>query len=165
MMQTEFQIGEHVVYPGYGVAKVTNIDTKKIMGNPQRFYCLEILDGGMTIMVPQSNTHNVGLRSVIGQGEAGRVLGVLKKRTIMKVDHQTWNRRYREYMEKIKTGNVYEIAKVLRDLFLLKTDKELSFGEKKMLDKARGLLIKELALATQSKESEIDNKIQKTFNG
>ena len=81
-----------------------------------------------------------------------------------KIDHQTWNRRYREYMEKIKTGNVYEIAKVLRDLFLLKTDKELSFGEKKMLDKARGLLTKELALATQSKESDIENKIQKTFN-
>ena len=164
MIQAQFQIGEHVVYPGHGVAQITNIDTKKIMGRPQKFYCLKILEGGTTIMIPQSNAHNVGVRSLINQGEVGQVLNLLKKKTAMKIDNQTWNRRYREYMEKIKTGDIYEVAKVLRDLFLLKTDKELSFGEKKMLDKARKLLIKELALATKTKESDIENKMQKIFS-
>ena len=79
-----------------------------------------------------------------------------------KIDNQTWNRRYREYMEKIKTGSVYEIAEVLRDLFLLKVDKELSFGERKMLDTARGLLLKELALATSKEELQAE-EVQKIF--
>lgn len=162
----EFQIGEHVVYPGYGVAKVVNIDSKEIMGKPQKFYSLEILEGGMKVMVPAGNTNHIGVRSLINQGEAGEVLDILKKKkpTPVKIDHQTWNRRYREYMEKIKTGNIYEIARVLRDLFLLKGDKALSFGERKMMNKARGLLIKELALVTKSKEAEIDQRMQKIFN-
>ncbi len=163
-MQTQFQIGEHVVYPGHGVARVTNINTQKIMGKPQTFYCLQILEGGMKIMVPQSNAHNVGVRSLINQGEAVQVLSLLKRHKLDKIDNQTWNRRYREYMEKIKTGNIYEVARVLRDLFLLKVDKQLSFGEKKMLNKARGLLIKELAIATKSKEADIEGKMKKIFN-
>lgn len=160
----QFQIGEHVVYPGHGVAKVVNIDSKSIMGRPQKFYSLEILEGGMKVMVPESNADHIGMRSLIDQGEAGDVMDLLKKPTPLKIDHQTWNRRYREYMEKIKTGNVYEIAMVLRDLFVLKGGKDLSFGERKMMDKARGLLIKELALVTKSKEADIDQKMQKIFN-
>ena len=85
------------------------------------------------------------------------------KKTDVKIDNQTWNRRYREYMEKIKTGSVFEIAEVLRDLFLLKVDKELSFGERKMLDTARTLLIKELALATQNNEEKIELEVKQIF--
>ena len=101
----------------------------------------------MKIMIPKANVASVGLRPIISQEEAGKVLAILKE-TNVKIDNQTWNRRYREYMEKIKTGSVFEIAEVLRDLFLLKVDKELSFGERNMRDTARDLLLKELSLAT-----------------
>ena len=102
-------------------------------------------------MVPLDNVKSVGLRPIISSTEATEVLNILRM-TEVKIDNQTWNRRYREYMEKIKTGSVFEIAAVLRDLFLLKVDKELSFGERKMLDTARGLLMKELTLATTQEE-------------
>jgi CarD family transcriptional regulator len=89
-------------------------------------------------------------------------LGILKEKNV-KIDNQTWNRRYREYMEKIKTGSVYEIAEVLRDLFVLKVDKELSFGERKMLDTARNLLLKELSLATDKEKLFQEEEVKQIF--
>jgi CarD family transcriptional regulator len=91
------------------------------------------------------------------------VYGILKQKDIS-VDSATWNRRYREYMEKIKTGSVFEIAEVLRDLYLLKFDKDLSFGERKMLDTARNLLIKELSLAKGVNEDDIETDLKQIFN-
>lgn len=146
-----FKVGDNAVYPGHGVGKVVSIDTKEILGQKKTFYSIQILDSGMKIMVPLDNVKSVGLRPIISSTEAAEVLNILKM-TEVKIDNQTWNRRYREYMEKIKTGSVFEIAAVLRDLFLLKVDKELSFGERKMLDTARGLLMKELSLATTQEE-------------
>jgi CarD family transcriptional regulator len=143
----EFKVGDNAVYPGHGVGRVNAIETKEIAGTKLTFYSIQILDSGMKIMVPQMNVKSVGLRPIISKEEAILVVSILKQ-TDVKIDNQTWNRRYREYMEKIKTGGVREIAEVLRDLFLLKVDKELSFGERKMLDTARSLLIKELILAT-----------------
>lgn len=147
----EFKVGDNAVYPGHGVGKVTSIDTKEILGQKKTFYSVQILETGMKIMVPLDNAKAVGLRPIISKDEASKVIEILKQ-TNVKVDNQTWNRRYRDYMEKIKTGSVYEIAAVLRDLFVLKVDKELSFGERKMLDTARGLLMKELSLATTKEE-------------
>ncbi len=147
----EFNVGDNAVYPGHGVGRVTAIEAKEIFGTKHEFYTIQILESGMKIMIPKKNVESVGLRPIISKEEAGRVISILKQ-TNVKIDNQTWNRRYREYMEKIKTGSVYEIAEVLRDLFLLKVDKELSFGERKMLDTARGLLLKELSLATSREE-------------
>lgn len=153
-----FQVGDHAVYPGHGVGKVVAIESKEIMGAKLEFYSVQILDTGLKIMVPKTTVNSVGLRPIISEQEAGQVIDILKVKDV-KIDNQTWNRRYREYMEKIKTGSVYEIAEVLRDLFLLKVDKELSFGERKMLETARGLLMKELSLAvnkdTLAKEDEV----------
>ncbi len=146
-----FNVGDNAVYPGHGVGRVTAIETKEILGNKQTFYSLLILETGMKIMIPRDNVMSVGLRPIISKEEANTVLGILKEKDV-KIDNQTWNRRYREYMEKIKTGSVFEIAEVLRDLFLLKADKELSFGERKMLDSARTLLLKELSLATSQED-------------
>lgn len=157
-----FKVGDNAVYPGYGVGEISSIETKEIMGTQHTFYTIRILDSGMKIMVPKKNAQTVGLRPIITRTEAEGVIEVLK-RTDVKIDNQTWNRRYREYMEKIKTGSVFEIAEVLRDLFLLKVDKELSFGERKMLDTARSLLIKELALATNSAEENIENEVKLIF--
>ncbi len=146
-----FNVGDNAVYPGHGVGKVTAIESKEIFGKKHEFYSIQILENGMKIMIPKDNVASVGLRPIISREEAAKVIGILRE-TDVKIDNQTWNRRYREYMEKIKTGSVYEIAEVLRDLFLLKVDKELSFGERKMLDTARGLLLKELSLATSREE-------------
>ena len=158
----EFKVGDNAVYPGHGVGRVNAIETKEIAGTKLTFYSIQILDSGMKIMVPQANVKNVGLRPIISREEAYSVIGILKE-TNVKIDNQTWNRRYREYMEKIKTGGVREIAEVLRDLFLLKVDKELSFGERKMLDTARNLLVKELAIARAHPEEKIMEELRTIF--
>jgi len=158
-----FKVGDKAVYPAHGVGKVTGIETQQIAGSKERFYIIEILENGMKIMVPTHKVNDVGLRNVISRKQAERVYQILKKREASS-DNQTWNRRYREYMEKIKTGSVYEVAEVLRDLYLLKFDKELSFGERKMLDMAKSLLIKELAIAKRKKEEDIQSELDKIFS-
>lgn len=157
-----FNVGDNAVYPGYGVGQITAIETKEISGTRLTFYSLKILETGMKIMVPKHNAESVGLRPIISRQETSKVIKILKEKEI-RVDNQTWNRRYREYMEKIKTGSVYEIAEVLRDLFLLKVDKELSFGERKMLDTARNLLLKELSLATGHEELRSEGEVAAIF--
>ena len=160
--EVTFAVGDNAVYPGHGVGKVTAIETKEIFGKKHEFYTIQILEGGMKILIPKDKFESVGLRPIISREEAGKVIEILKE-TNVRIDNQTWNRRYREYMEKIKTGSVYEIAAVLRDLFLLKVDKELSFGERKMLDTARGLLLKELSLATSREELAAQDEVRAIF--
>lgn len=158
----EFNVGDKAVYPGQGVGEVLGIEHKEIMGQRQSFYVLRILDNGMRIMIPINKVNSVGLRDVIDGNKAKEVYKILRK-TNVSVDATTWNRRYREYMEKIKTGSVFEIAEVLRDLYLLKFDKDLSFGERKMFDTARALLIKELAIAKNCDEEQIERDFEKIF--
>ena len=131
-------------------------------GNKTAVYILKVLETGLKIMVPTSNADSVGLRDLITAKQVKEVYSILKSRDIPR-DTQTWNRRYREYMEKIKTGSVFEIAEVLRDLCVLRLTKELSFGERKMLDTARSLLVKELAIAKGVEESKISSEIDAIF--
>lgn len=159
----EFRVGDMAVYPAHGVGRVHSIETREIAGNTHRFYILKILDSGMTIMVPTGNVRNVGLREVISASEVDIVYDILKERDIS-ICEQTWNRRYREYMDKIKTGSIYEIAEVLRDLMLLRYEKELSFGERKMLDTARTLIIKELSIAQSIEETDVSEEIDTIFD-
>jgi CarD family transcriptional regulator len=154
-----FQIGDKAVYPGHGVGVIEAIESKQISGKAQMFYILRIIDNGMTIMIPRDHVEAVKLREVIRKIDISKVIQILKDRDVT-VDNQTWNRRYREYMDKINTGSIYEIAKVLRDLHLLKTEKDLSFGERKIMDVARNLLVKELAIARNVKESDILKEIK-----
>jgi len=161
-MPINFKPGDKAVYPAHGVGEVKAIETREISGNKQTFYILKILENGMTIMVPTQNVKSVGLREIISEDQVDEVYSILQERDIT-VDNQTWNRRYREYMDKIKSGSVYEIAEVLRDLSMLKFEKELSFGERKMLDTARSLLVKELAIAQGISEEDVFKEIQKIF--
>jgi CarD family transcriptional regulator len=161
-LNREFKVGDVAVYPAHGVGKVDSIEEREIAGNRHKFYILKILDTGMTIMVPTGNVRSVGLREVINESEVDIVYDILRERDIS-INEQTWNRRYREYMDKIKTGSIYEIAEVLRDLMLLRYEKELSFGERKMLDTARTLIVKELAVAQSSSEEDIDGEIDSIF--
>ena len=155
----EFQVGEKAVYPGYGVAEITKIENREISGSQQRFYVLRVLGKEMTLMVPMSNADSVGLRNIIGAVEVEQVYDVLRKRG-EKISTATWNRRYREYMEKIRTGSLTEIATVLRDLCLLRSDKDLSYGERNMLETARALLVQELALAKGQGEETVEAEIE-----
>jgi CarD family transcriptional regulator len=158
----EFKVGQKVVYPGHGVGQIVTIESKEIAGKSISFYMVRILESDVTVMVPLDKIDNVGLRPTATPEEVQKVYTMLKKKEIV-VEQTTWNRRYREYMEKIKTGSIYEIAEVLRDLYRLKTDKDLSFGERKMLDTAKSLLVKELSLAQKIKEETIEEEIKEIF--
>lgn len=154
-----FKIGELAVYPAHGVGIIQSIESRRISGDYQDFYIMKILGNSMTIMIPTKNARAVGLREVIDAKEVPRVYKILRERKV-EVDNQTWNRRYREYMEKIKTGSVFEVAAVLRDLYTLKSDKDLSFGERKILDTAKNLLIKELSIAKNTEEAQIQKDLE-----
>jgi CarD family transcriptional regulator len=158
-----FKIGDLAVYPAHGVGLIERIETQKISGLTQDFYVMRILENDMIIMIPTQNVSSVGLRGIIGQKEVPKLYSILKKKKA-NADNQTWNRRYREYMEKIKTGSVFEVAEVYRDLLTLKVEKELSFGERKMLDTARTLLVKEISLAKRVKEEQIERDLEKIFS-
>jgi CarD family transcriptional regulator len=158
-----FKVGDLAVYPAQGVGRIEAIETREISGQKQDFYIMKILENNMIIMIPVNNVESVGLRDIIDKGQVQEVYEIMKKRDIPP-DNQTWNRRYREYMEKIKTGSVYEVAEVLRNLYLLKVDKDLSFGERKMLDTAQGLLLKELSIAKKTDESTVMSDIKAIFN-
>src|SRR4030095_11504440 len=115
------------------------------------------------VYVPTSNVSSVKLREIISEKEVDQVFAILKNRKEKTMDSTTWNRRYREYMEKIKTGSVFEVAKVLRDLYVLKGDKELSFGERKMLDTARSLLMLEISIAKNITVDDVENRFKQIF--
>jgi CarD family transcriptional regulator len=153
-----FKVGDKAVHPAHGVGEVTSIEKKEIAGTNKSFYILKILDTGMKVMVPTDAADRLGLRAVIGKKDAKKVLDILKSDEVA-VTSQPWNRRYREYMEMLKSGSPFEVAKVLRDLYRLKGDKELSFGERRLLDQARSLLITELALARKVKEEKVEQDI------
>jgi CarD family transcriptional regulator len=155
----DFKVGENAVHPHHGVGEVTAVEIKEIAGHRKTFYILRIVDSGMKVMVPTDAAERVGLRAVISKKEADKVLAVLKDNKVA-VTSQPWNRRHREYIEMLKSGSPIEVAKVLRDLTRLKTDKDLSFGERRLLDQARSLLVTELALARRCKEDRVEAEIQ-----
>ncbi len=160
MMQSRFQVGDKAVHPAHGVGEVTAIERREIAGAFGHFYVLKILETGMKVMVP-TGEQNVGLRTVMSRGEADTVLAVF--RTDEKaVTNGPWNRRQRAYNDMIKSGSPIEVAKVLRDLYRIKFshEKDLSYGERRLLDQARGLLMKELALARQVTEAMIEQEIE-----
>lgn len=161
----DFNVGDKAVYPGHGVGIIEAIETKVISGNEELFYVMRILNNGMTIMIPKSNLNSVGLRQVISEKEVNKVYMILQQKEVPRDNQQTWNRRYRNYTEKIKTGSVFEIAEVLRILFRLKRVKELSFGEKKILDTAQNLLIKEISVAKKQKEEVTRKEMQSLLMG
>lgn len=153
-----FKIGDIVVYPAHGVAEVESVEDRQISGSTISFMILKILDTQMTVMVPVSNIKNVGIRELIDTKGIGKVMDILRQRSVH-VDNQTWNRRYREYMEKIKSGSAFEIAEVLRDLNILKKGKELSFGERKMYDTAKNLLVNEISISGKMDKKEAEKMI------
>jgi CarD family transcriptional regulator len=162
-VKTNLEVGDIAVYPAHGVGRIERVENKEISGAILTFYIMRILDSDMTVMIPKTAIKTAGIREIITKSQVAKVFKIFEDQDVV-IDTTTWNRRYREYMEKIKTGSVYEIAEVMRDLYVLKKTKTLSFGERKMLDTARSLLVKELSMAKGCSEEEIENKIQAYFS-
>jgi len=154
-----FQVGQLAVYPAHGVGRIESVQEREVSGTPSQFYIMRLIDTDMIIMIPTNNARNIGLRDVIYNQAVSQVYEILRSRP-GRLNNQTWNRRYRDYMDKIKTGSPFRVAEVLRDLTLLKSEKDLSFGERKMLDTAKNLLIKELSLVNEKEETEIEAQLQ-----
>ena len=156
-----FEIGNYVVCPGHGVGQVTNIEQKQLGEQTKSFYIVKIITNGMTIMVPTDKKD--GIRELISENEIQKVFTLLGNHDV-KVDNSTWNRRHRDYMAKVKTGSLLEIADVLRSLFLLKTSKKLSFGERKMMDQCKELIVKEIAISSGNQEKEVSKTVDSLFD-
>jgi CarD family transcriptional regulator len=158
-----FKVGDLAVYPAQGVGVIEAIESREVLGNHQLFYIMRIMGNGMRIMIPMDSAQAVGLRELISEQEIPLIYEILRNKNVT-IDKQTWNKRYREYLEKIKTGSVFEIARVLRDLFILKSDKNLSFGERKMMDTAKNLLIKEISIASHAEETKVEQDLKMIFS-
>ena len=156
-----FKIGDKVVYPMHGAGIIEAIEEKEVLGDKRRYYIMKIPCGDMKVMVPMDNIGEIGLREVVDPDGVTRVISILQDR---ETDMSTnWNRRYRANMEKIKSGSIYEVAEVVRNLSLREREKGLSTGERKMLDNARQILISELVLAKEEKEDSIKLLIDDLF--
>ena len=164
-----FAVGEVVVYPGHGVCKIEKIVERIISGANKRFFLLRALGAEMCILIPEDKIENAGLRHVVDVQTAERILAILKEPDVDKVENnhnkQSWNRRFREYMERIKTGNTLQIAEVLRTLSSVGLTKCLSFGEKRILNTSKALLAQEIAVAKRCSTDRALNEIEAALNG
>ncbi len=155
----EFQVGDKVVYPMHGAGVVESIEEKEILGKKQEYYVLNFPMGGVKVMVPTQNVEQIGLRQVISKDEIDKVMDILSgEETKMPAN---WSKRYRLNMNRIKSGDIYEIAAVVRNLTLRDKDRGLSNAERKMLNSARQILISELALSKGAAQEEIKAMVDK----
>lgn len=159
-----FTPDELVVYPAQGVGKVDRIERQEVGGIVAEFYIVRILANNVTLMVPVKNATNVGLRGLCSREEATEILQSLEDRSgFTGYTGQNWNRRYREYSEKLKSANLADVAYVLRELLLIGRDKELSFGERRLLEQAMSLLIFELSFVLERSQEDIRAHIETLF--
>jgi len=160
--QLSFQIGDKVVYPNHGVGVIEQISSRTIGISVQKFYLLKIKASSLRVEVPFNNVGMVGLRPVVKNGEVIKIIAFLMDG---KCDNHTdWKYRFKENSEKMRTGSLLEVAVVLKSLLLLARDKPLSFREKKMLERARYLLVTELAMSRNVEESEIEDQLNKALS-
>lgn len=160
----KFKVGDLAVYPAHGVGRIEAIESRVVNDEKYDFYIMKVLENDMVIMIPIWNVESVRLRDVISKKEIPKVYDVIKQDRTSLINNQTWNRRYREYMDKIKTGSIYDVAEVFRDLYFIKITKDLSFGERKLFDTATTLLISELSIAANTNEETIMSKIESLFD-
>lgn len=160
--EQQFKVGDKAVYPAQGVAEVVSIEEKEIAGGRLSFYVLRLLDTDQTIMVPVARANAVGLRKPMTSADVRQVFAVLREEANA-YDPQTWTRRYRNFMETLKTGTVLDVAAAMRDLYRLREEKDLSFVERRMLDTARKLVVKEIAIARGQPTEKIQAEIDRIF--
>ncbi len=156
-----YNVGDNVVYPMHGAGIIVAIEEREVLGEKQEYYIMALPIGDMKVMIPMKSVEELGLRQVINDEEVQRVYKILRgEQSTMSTN---WNRRYRANMEKIKSGDIFEVAEVVRNLTIRENEKGLSTGERKMLDNARQILLSELVIAQDSTEEQIAGKIAKIF--
>ena len=156
-----FNIGDKVVYPNHGAGTIVGIETKNILDEEKKYYIMKLPIGEMKVMIPVEKIEEIGIRDVVDEDEADNVFNLLSgEKSKMS---QNWNRRYRANQEKLKTGDIFEVAEVVRNLSIRDREKGLSTGEKKMLSNARKILISELVLAKDLNEEQISDKMDDLF--
>ena len=153
----DYKIGDKVVYPNHGVGLVEQISYGVLNGRTERYFMIRIVSSGLRVMVPQSNADIVGLRSVIRSNDATKVLGFLETGKLN--SHHDWKHRFKENSERMRTGSLLEVAVVLKSLVSLSRSKPLSFREKKMLERAKYLLVSELATVRNTTEQTVETNI------
>lgn len=146
-----FRPGDLAVYPSHGIGRIESIESQVIGGQKQDFYFMNIFQNNMVIMIPTKNVKSVGLRGVIRKEEVENIYKIIGEKSKLSQGNQSWNIRQKAYMEMIKSGSLYEVAKVFRDLYRLKLSKKLSFGERRILEMASTLLLKEIS-ATKNQD-------------
>ena len=152
-----FQVGDKIVHPMHGAGVIDSIVTKKVNGVVREYYILKLPVGGMLVMIPTSNSEEIGVRPVVDKDEADRLIASMPD---IEVDMtQNWNRRYRENMMRIKSGDLLEVAKVVKGLMLRGVDRGLSTGERKMLHSAKQILISELVLSQNTSYEDVEARI------
>lgn len=160
-----FDVGDKIVYPMHGAGTIDSIEEKDILGEKQAYYILK-MPGEVKVMIPTNKAEQVGVRSVINKEEASKVMSILGQNETEMA--QNWNKRYRDNMDKMKSGDIYEVADVVRNLSFKQKEKGLSTGEKKMLSNAKQILVSELVLAEHASQEEVeelvDNKINISFD-
>ncbi|MFS8535351.1 MAG: CarD family transcriptional regulator [Limnochordales bacterium] len=158
----EFKVGDKVVYPMHGAGIIEAIEEKEVLGRSERYYVMRMPIGDLRVMIPMSSVEELGLREVISKEDVRKVFQVLQGETTSM--SQNWNRRYRANMEKIKSGDIFEVAEVVRNLTVRERDKGLSTGERKMLENARQILISELVLAQDLPEEQVEQQVSELLS-
>ena len=160
-----FQIGDKVIYPNHGLGVVQGIETKTILGTTCGFYHLRMVANETTVLVPVDNVDGVGLRRAIGDEEIDRLFGLLGDGKID--NHQNWKGRFKDNSDKMRTGSIYDMCDVLKSLTFLSKSKSLSFREKRMLDRAKALIVSEISEVMREKaleiEAKVDSALEKCF--
>lgn len=157
-----FNVGDKIVYPMHGAGVIESIEEKEILGQKQKYYVMKMPVGDIKVMIPTSNARDIGIREVIDKQKASEVLVSLDNG--YSYMNTNWNKRYRENMEKIKSGNIFEVADVVKNLAHRDKEKGLSTGEKKMLNNARQILISELVLVNEMPQNEVEEVINEKLN-
>ena len=156
-----FNIGDKIVYPMHGAGVIEELETKEILGEKRDYFIIKMPIGDMKVMVPVANVDEIGVREIISKDEVEEIMLILEgQKTTMP---QNWNRRYRANMDRIKTGDIHEIASVVRNLTLLDNEKSLSTGERKMLSNAKQMLLSELVLVTEKSSDEVEKLVDQAI--
>ena len=152
-----FNVGDYIVYPMHGAGTIDAIEEKDILGEKQSYYILK-MPGEVKVMVPINKAEQIGVRNIIDKTSAEKVFEILEEdQTEMSMN---WNKRYRDNMDKMKSGDIYEVADVVRNLSFKQKEKGLSTGEKKMLNNAKQILVSELVLAEHASQEEVENLVE-----
>ncbi len=157
MNVTMYKLGDNVVYPMHGAGKIESVEEKEILGEIKKYYILKMPIGEIKLMIPVDNVNNIGLRNIIDKDKISEVFDILKQE--VEKSNSNWNKRYRENMDKMRTGDIFKIADIVRDLYYRDKERGLSTGEKKMLSNAKQMIISEIALSTNEDVESITESI------